>query len=71
VATVEAERVFQLVEALTRRFVAAVDNPPVGLEQNGGTEVAFGIPSVARAARGAAEAENAFVKPVELCAVLR
>ena len=56
VAAVEAERILQIVEPLTFGLVAAVAEPAVGLEQDGGTEIAVAVPPVARARGGAAGA---------------
>src|SRR4028118_839257 len=53
VAAGEAERVFQLVEALAGIFVAAVGEPAEGLEQDCGAEEAVRIPPLARAGGGA------------------
>ena len=56
VASVEPERVFEAVEPLACGLVAAVDEPPVRLEEHGGPEETVAVPPVAWAARGAAEA---------------
>src|SRR5690606_12867369 len=69
VAAIETEGVFQRVEALAGCLVAAVDEPAIGLQQRGGTKIAVAIPPIGRAGSGAAGAENALVKPVELFAV--
>src|SRR5688572_15732540 len=41
VTTIEPERVFQIVEPLAGRFVAAVHDPAVGLQQRGRSEIAL------------------------------
>src|SRR6185312_12441163 len=58
VAAIELERVFELVEALAGLFVAAVLEPSRRLEQHRRTEIALALPPIARAGRGAAEAQN-------------
>src|SRR4051812_29668112 len=70
VAAVQPERIFQVVEPLAGRLVAAVVDPAVCLEQRGGAEIAVVIPPVARARRRAARAQDALVVVVELLAVL-
>src|SRR6185437_13244069 len=69
VAAIELERVFELVEPLAGLFVAAVLEPSRRLEQHRRTEIALALPPIARAGRGAAEAQNAFPQPVELRAL--
>src|SRR5262249_41982318 len=49
VAAVEPERVLELVEALALRLVTAVGQPAVGLEEDGGPEIALAVPPVGRA----------------------
>lgn len=70
-AAEDAERVFELVEALAGGFVAAVDEPAIGLQEDRRAEVAVAVPPIARAARRAAGAEDAFIEAVQLGAVLR
>ena len=70
-AAIEAERVLKLVEALAGHFVAAVGEPTIGLEQNGGAEELVAVPPIGRAAGLAAEAEDALVQAVELVPGLR
>src|SRR6185437_1170316 len=66
VAAIEPERIFQRIEPVARMLVAAIGEPTIGLQQDRGAEIAIAVPPVARAARRAAEAENAFPEPVEL-----
>src|SRR6185503_597574 len=61
VAAVKSERILERVEALAGRFVAAVGDPAIGLEQDGGAEELVGVPPIARAAGRAAEAQDALV----------
>src|SRR5690606_2023525 len=70
VAAVELERVLEVVESRTGVFVAGVDDPAVGLEQDRGAEVAIAVPQVAGARGAAAGAQDALVQAVELGAVL-
>src|SRR3546814_4779096 len=49
--------------ALARHLVAAVGDPAVGLEQHGRPQIALAVPPVARAARLAAEAQDALPQP--------
>lgn len=51
VATVQAHGVLELGLAGLRALVSGVNQPSVGLQQDGGAEVLFGIPPV-RGARG-------------------
>ena len=69
VAAVEPEGIFELVETLARVLVARVDNPPVGLEQDRGTEEAFRVPPVARASGRTAGAEYALIESVQVGAL--
>src|SRR5260370_34512157 len=48
VAAVQPERIFQVVEPLAGRLVAAVVDPAVGLQQCGGGGSAVAVPPVAR-----------------------
>src|SRR5437667_2049534 len=70
VAAVEAERILEIVEPLAGRLVARILEPAMGLQERGGTEIALLVPPVARARGRAAGAQDAFVEPVELCAIL-
>src|SRR5262245_63865123 len=70
VATIEAERILQIVQAASGRLVAAVLQPAVGLQQRRGTEEALAVPPIARAGGRAARAQDAFVETVELQAIL-
>src|SRR5216684_1212981 len=70
VAAVEPERIFQLVEPLALGLVAAVGQPAIGLQQDGGPEIALAGPPVGRARGRAAEAQDALPQPVELGALL-
>ncbi len=69
VAAVDAEGVFQIVEAFAGRFVAAIGNPAMRLQQGGRAEKPVAVPPIGWAASGAAGAEYALVKPVQLLAV--
>src|SRR5262245_40195413 len=60
VAAIETEWILEIVEALARRLVAAVGDPAIRLQQDCRTEIPVAVPPIARAARGAAEAEDAF-----------
>src|SRR5689334_1744004 len=57
VAAIEPERVLELVEPLARMLVAAVGQPAIGLQQDGGAEIAVAVPPIAGTAGRAAEAE--------------
>src|SRR5580704_11138563 len=70
VAAVEPERIFQLVEPLALGLVAAVGQPAIGLQQDGGPEIALAGPPVGRARGRAAEAQDALPQPVEPGALL-
>src|SRR5690606_17532201 len=70
VAAVEAERILERVEPLAGRLVAAVDEPPVRLQQRRRTQVAVRVPPVARARGRAARAENARGRRVDPLLIL-
>src|SRR4029078_8624741 len=55
VAAIEPERVLEVVESLALGLVAAVGEPAVGLQQDGGTEIAIAAPPVGGAGGRAAE----------------
>jgi len=69
VTAVEPERIFQIVQPLARRLVAAVGDPAIGLQQDGRTQIAIATPPIARAAGGAAGTQNALPKTIELGAL--
>src|SRR6185312_16444447 len=62
--------IFEIVEPFARGLVAAVDDPSVGLEQDGRPEIPVGVPPIARTRGRTAGAQNAFIEPVELGAIL-
>jgi hypothetical protein len=70
VAPIQAERVFEIVEPFPSRLVAAVHQPAPSLKQYSRAEESIRVPPMARAARRAAEAEDAFPVTVETCAAL-
>jgi succinate dehydrogenase / fumarate reductase iron-sulfur subunit len=69
VAAIEPERIFQIIEALTGKLVAAVDDPAIGLQQRRRAQVTLTVPPVARAAGRAAGAQDALVQTIELGAI--
>src|SRR3546814_10474552 len=71
VAAIETERVFQFVKPFARHFVAAVDQPAIGLKENGRTKKLVRIPPIAWATRRTAGAQNAFIEAVKLRPVFR
>jgi hypothetical protein len=71
VAAIEPERVFKVVEPVARRFVPAVYQPAIGLEEDGWSEEAIPIPPMTGTSRGAAKAEDALVKAVDFAPILR
>lgn len=69
-ATVHTHAVVQSGLALGLALVTRVGQPPVRLQENGGSKVLLAVPPV-RGARGrAAGAQNAFVETVQLLTVL-
>lgn len=70
VAPVELEGVVEVVQAFLGGGVAGILDPPVGLHEDGRSEVLVGVPPVARTGRRAARAQDAFVHSVELGAVV-
>src|SRR5690606_29926704 len=71
VAAIQAERVFQFVQTRASVLVAAVDNPAVGLQQDGRAEITVTVPPVAWTGGRTAGAENALVQAIEVLALLR
>jgi hypothetical protein len=70
VAAEQAVRVFEVVQPLAGGLVAAVGDEAVGLQQTGRADELVGVPPEARAAGGAAGAQDALVQAVELVALL-
>src|SRR5512140_2634923 len=64
VATVETERVLELVEALAGGLVARVDDPAIRREQRRRAEEPVTVPPIRRATGRAARAEDARGRPV-------
>src|SRR5260370_20711587 len=62
VAAVEAERILEIVEALSGRLIPTVLEPAVGLKQRSGPEETLAVPPIARAGGRAARAQDAFVE---------
>src|SRR5215467_8753713 len=69
-AAIKPERVFEIVEPLAGGFVAGVGDPACRLQQRGRTEETLAVPPIARAGGRTTGAEDAFIKAVELFAVL-
>src|SRR5437868_6324611 len=61
VAAVEAERIFEIVEAIAGRFVATVVEPSARLQQRRWPEETIGIPPIARTRGRAAGAQDALI----------
>src|SRR5581483_7857747 len=70
VSSIEPEAILELVEPLAGALVAAVLDPAVGLEQDGGAEIAVAVPPIGGAGGRTAGAQDALVEPVELVAIL-
>src|SRR2546430_381254 len=70
VAAIQPERIFEIVEPLAGRLIAAVLDPACRLQQCRGPQETLAVPPIARARGRAAGAKNAFVEAVELFAVL-
>ena len=66
-ASIEPERVFQLVETVPGRFVAAIDDQALGLQQYRRSQIAIVVPPPAWAAAGATEAQDAFPTAIQPC----
>ena len=67
--SVQTHTVVQRLHPFGFMLIAAVCQPPVGLQQDGGTEIFFTVPPVGGAGGGAAGTEDAFVEAIELLAV--
>ena len=70
VAAEQPVRIFEVVEPLAGRLVAAVGDEAVGLQQAGRADELVGVPPEARARGRAARAQDAFVQAVQLVALL-
>src|SRR5262249_18300092 len=70
VAAIEPERVLEIVKPLAGRFIPAVDDPALRLQQCRGPEKTIAVPPVARTCGRAAGAQDALIKPIELGAIL-
>src|SRR5580698_11105122 len=56
VAAIQSKRILKTVQALARRLIARVDDPTIGRQQGGRSQIAFAVPPIARTAGGAAGA---------------
>ena len=70
-APIQPEWIFLNIEPFADRLVTSVSQPAPSLNKCGGAKEAITIPPMARAARRAAETEDAFVLTIELAALLR
>ena len=70
VAPIQAKRIFEIVEPFPGRLIAAVHQPTPSLKQYRGAEESIRVPPMTRAARRAAEAQNAFPEPSSLATLL-
>jgi hypothetical protein len=57
VTAIKPERIFECIQALAGRFVAAVFDPARRLQQRGWTEEALAVPPIARTRSRAARAQ--------------
>jgi len=70
VALTEFHITAELLETLICVLIARVNNPSVGLHENGGSQIVLRVPPVRRAGRLAAGAEHALVETIEEFTVL-
>jgi len=70
VAAVDGEAILHHLETLVGELVARVDHPAVGLHEHGRAKVLVTVPPVGRARCGAAGAQDALIKAIQLCPVL-
>jgi len=70
-ADIKAGKVQIIVVYKVDSFIPAFDKPSIGLEQHRWPQISLPVPPVARAAAGAAEAEDALIVAVEFRPVLR
>src|SRR3984957_995707 len=70
VAAVQPKRIFETVQTLARRFIARVDDPTIGGQQRGRSQIALTIPPIARTAGGAASTKEACRGPIHLFLIL-
>jgi hypothetical protein len=47
VTAIEAKRILEIVEPFAGVLIATIGQPAIGLQQRGGTKIAFRIPPVA------------------------
>ena len=64
---VKPERILDAIKPLPLQFVATVDQPAIGLQQNGRSKITVAIPPVTWATRCATAAQNTFIQPIKLC----
>ncbi|AEM42305.1 hypothetical protein KVU_2465 [Ketogulonicigenium vulgare WSH-001] len=69
-AAIQLERIFQLIQTLARRLVAAVDDPAIGMQQGRRPQIAIRVPPIAGTSGRARGAHHAFIKTVQLFAIL-
>src|SRR6476661_1524998 len=65
VAAVETEGVLEIIKALAGRFVAAVLQPAVRLQERRGAEKTLAVPPIAGTRGRTARAQNALIKTVQ------
>ena len=68
--TVQFKGVVQILQSLFCLAIAGILNPPVGLHQDGRSQVLVGVPPVTGTGRRTASTKNAFVHTIQLCTVL-
>jgi len=71
VAAEQTEWIIQIIQTFARRFITAVGNLTIGLQQDGRAQVPITVPPIAGARCLAAEAQNTFPKAVELFTFFR
>lgn len=69
VALEDAKLVVHLLQSLGLRLITAINDPSVGLLNDGWSQVFVTIPPVAWASGGATSAKDALVETVKLCSI--
>ena len=69
--TIEAEWVFQFIEAFACHFIAAIGEPTIGLEEDCRAKKLVRIPPIAGATGRATSAQNTLVQAIELLTLFR
>ena len=66
--TIKPKRICQFIEPVAGRVISTIADPAISLQQNSRAQITITIPPITRAAGGATETQDAFVKTIKLFA---